>query len=508
MHDDGSSAVSMQDSELCVSNNVVTLPADDFARDDADQEGELRFDDQPRATPASTRPAPTNMLGNSMTGRRVDRAPHLGQSCAKFCIAPISPVGPHRPSVGAVISNDEEASNVSQPTTVDTKTSAGSEQKESPVAACGVVDLTINDYPNEDSEPVANNRTEDDSLTDVEFPTADPGSSSTEPRRKSIERTRRSRLSAGSSPTALEKSLQPVNPGKVVKRNAAPQQPPLTLPPGTSAAPSGRSPSEEDLYYLLLHRYRKREHTEKQLATRLRQLENENTELGQAARQYQQQLQSSNTSANRQAAQIRQQNGNINNIKECYSKIKDFMKKVCDDQLSLKDKAESIDREKQTLRAEYIDLRRDLEDAKNTTATSSNAINKIKGKIAEFRHDAVLLETSLGKTKLDLQNKQSLLTQEQRRNTRFENHIAELTRKHNGFSSEFREGSQRLQDILQGMSGRLGNLEKDIALPAQPPNLPAMDQCVEMLKELTKTETATPADITDMIQVVQALSER
>ena len=442
-----------------------------------------------------------------MTSGRVDSAPPLGQSRASFSIAPISLAGPHRTSLDAALLNGKEAEDESHRITAGTKTSTLNEQKESLVAAYGVVELTVNDHQSGDFEHVSK-VTEDDRLTDVEFPEVNRCSSSIEPRQQSTERTRRSHNSADRTLTNPETPLQPVKPSKVVKRTSTLRQHPSSLPSGTSAAPSGRYPSEEDLYYLLLHRYRKREHTEKQLAARLRQLENENTELCLAAREYQQQLESSNTSSSRQAAEIRAQKAIINDIKDSYSKIKDFMKKVCEDQLNLKDKAHSIDREKQRLRDERDSFRHDLEDTKNTTATSSNAMKKIKAKIAECRQNTVLLETSLRNSKLDLQNKQSLLAQEQRRNVRYENHIAEVTRKHDSFSSVIGHEQQRVWSTLQGIRERLGNLETESAQPAQPPNLPAMDQCVEMLKALTKVETATPADITDMIQAVHVLTER
>ena len=294
-----------------------------------------------------------------------------------------------------------------------------------------------------------------------------------------------------------------------VEKNRTPKQQQLALlPSNNSAVSANRVPSEEDLYFLLLHRYRKRENTEKQLAARLRQVESENTNLCAAAREYQKQLHELGTSSSRQATEIRAQKIVINDIQNGYAKIKDYMTMVYNDQESLKAKAISIDQEKHALRDEHDRIHQAIEEAMDSTTSSSHAIDKLKTHLSEIRHDAAYFEETANKTNLKLRDEQQLLVQERQKSRKYENHIVDITRQQNRLSFTIQQEQQHVLNVVKSIKEKLTGLEVDHATAAVPPNLPALDQCVKMLSALVKVETASPADVTDMIQVVDALTER
>lgn len=294
-----------------------------------------------------------------------------------------------------------------------------------------------------------------------------------------------------------------------VAKNCTPkQQQSALLPSGSSAVSASRVPSEEDLYFLLLHRYRKREYTEKQLAARLRQVEAENTNLCEAAQGYQKQLQDSSTSSSQQAAEIRSQKMVINDLKNRYAKIKDYMTMVYNDLEALKAKAISMGQEKQALRDEHDKIYQVIEEAKNSTTSSSHTLTKLKTHLAEVRHDAAYFEQTVNKTYLKLRDEQRLLVQERQKNRKYENHIVDITRQRDRFSFTIQQEQQHVLNALKSIKEKVSGLEMGHAIAAASRNVPALDQCVELLSALVKVETASPADMTDMIQVVHALTKR
>jgi hypothetical protein len=296
---------------------------------------------------------------------------------------------------------------------------------------------------------------------------------------------------------------------KVVKNRHVPRQQSLSLPSGNSGVPAGRVPSEEDLYFLLLHRYRKREQTEKQLAARLRLVEFQNAELSRTAQEYQQRLESSVAANNKQAAEMRAQKKVIVNIKDGYQKIKEFMKDVYTDQEALKAKATLISQDRQTLRGEREHLRYAIKNVNDATISSNDSMNEFKMRIAEFRQEASHLETSVHDANSKLQNEHLQLVQERARNIKAEKHLEEITRQQKTFSLAIQQEQQYVLSALNIIQTKLSNPEADRPVVApSPPELPALDQCVELLTALAKVETASPADVTDMIHVVRGLVKR
>jgi chromosome segregation ATPase len=278
------------------------------------------------------------------------------------------------------------------------------------------------------------------------------------------------------------------------------------VPHRASVGSTVPAPSEEDLYCLLLHRYRKRESVERNLQVRLRQLEAENMRLSDTTKEYEEKLNMSATTGTKQAARLKAQKIVIDDIKKSYSKIKDFMKGVCEDQETLRGKAAALNQERQKLQDESQGFRYIIEEAQNTTASSRNTVNKIRADFTEVRQQTAYLEISLQEAKLELHNERNLLMQEKQRNARYENHIAELTRKQSDFSSTIQREQQSLLNVLKKIDDKIGYLETKVG-NVPPPDLPALEQCVEMLRVLTKVETASPGDVADMIRVVQGLTE-
>jgi myosin heavy subunit len=296
---------------------------------------------------------------------------------------------------------------------------------------------------------------------------------------------------------------------RVVKNRHVPRQQLSSLPSGNSGVSAGRVPSEEDLYFLLLHRYRKREQTEKQLAARLRQVEIKNAELSQTAQEYQQLLEASEAASNKQADQMRAQKSVIMNIKDGYLRIKEFMKDVYTDQEALKAKATLISQDRQTLHGECEHIRSAIKEASDATISSIDSVNKFKTRIAELCQEALHLETSVHDANSKLQSEHDLLMQEQIRNAKAEKRLDEITRQQKTFNLAIQQEQQHVLSALNRIQSNLSNLDADRdVVAALPPELPALDQCVELLTGLAKVETASPADITDMVHVLRGLAER
>jgi hypothetical protein len=463
---------------------------------------------EPREAPASERPSVSEASMRMTAGLKVDLAPLPKNHFNTMNVAPVLQIDRDKDRApgqsGKVdILNHEDASVA--PSSLAKNGVVFGDKKQTPAREDPpIVDLTTNHSHGGQFD--VRGISEDDRTTQVGSPRNSGHLVSSEPGLRSPCISLRS--STERALPGAKSVLRPLKPMKVVKTSPFPQKQPPSVHPGNSEPSTGRSPSEEDLYYLLLHRLRQREQTDKRLAARQRQLETENSKLSGEVQEYERQLSSSLASGSKQAEEIRAQTAVIHDIKNSYSKIKDFMKRLHEDREILVTKTASIDQERRMLRDEHEQIQYTIVEAKNATTSSANALDKVKTDISEFRQKTALLETSLHDVKLRLRSEQNLLAQERRKNVRYENHIAEITRKQNSFSFTIQQEQQHVLNALKGIRKQLSNLETHHVIPAEPTTLPALDQCVEMLQALTKIETAGPADVTDMIQVVHGLTER
>jgi archaellum component FlaC len=460
---------------------------------------------------APKRHSPQNRSEHHPLGDRIDESSPK-QSRSAINVAPLSRADPpqqHRQRGYSNLQNlvTRTTGDASPSTRAETENSDNAERNGSPEEIHHVVDLTVNDNQEQDTE-LAQGTVEDNSSTNVGSSTEIMPVSSSEQGQESPQTPRHDRVSPGRTQPIPSTPLQLRNRTKVVKENHIPRtQPrlPALRPFGVSTP---RVPSEEDLYFLLLHRFRQRVQADKELTAEKCQLEIKNAKLSETVEEYQQQLNASRASAYEQESQLKKQKADIDDIKNRYPKIKDFMTGVYEDHKGLKSKVDSMKQDKQVLQDERKHIQHAVDEAKNATSLSSRAMAKIRTDLAKLRHETAALEIALHNTKLQLRNEQSLLAQERQRNMKFENHIAEIVRKHNSFSFTVEQGQQHLLNALKGIRERLGDLETGQAVAEEPPSLPALDQCVEMLTSLTQVETASPADVTDMIQAIQGLTER
>ncbi len=468
---------------------------------------------EPDAGPPSKGPSTPDSTRKTTFRQRVEVAPLRKQRPSDLSMAPIlradqDPYDDGRHSTDPAGLSDEKASDASHRVAKIAQISAGKGLVGSLTEMPGVVDLTDDNRRSGQIDVASQSMAEDNSHTQAGAPKGNGHASVSELGQQTPEDSMQGRRSVARESPMKRRPLQPVKQTKVTKRTPIQQQQPSSLPLGISGAPTGSTPSEEDLYYLLLHRYRKREQIEKRLTARLRQLERENGDLCQTAQQTQQQLEASITSGTKQADKLRAQKMAIDEIRNGYLKIKNFMTDVCEDQKILKAKTTSVEKDRQTLRDEHNYLHHSINEAQNATTSSSNTLTKVKRDLAEMRRETAHLEMSLHDARLELRNEQQRLAQEKCRNTKYQNHIVEITRTRDNFNSTVQQGQQHLLNGLKNIKDKFHNLETNQLMAPPPPNLAALDQCVEMLKALTKVETASPADVTDMIQVIQGLTER
>lgn len=464
---------------------------------------------EPREAPASKRPSVSEASMRMTAGLGVDLAPLPKNHFNTMNIAPVVQVDRDKdraPGQGGKVDilNHGDAS-VAPPSLAENAVVSGDKKQTTPAQEDPpIVDLTTDN--NHSGQFDVRGIPKDDRTTQVGSPRNSGHLVSSEPGWRSPCISLRS--STERALPGAKSVLRPLKPMKVVKTSPVPQKQPPSVHPGNPEPSAGRSPSEEDLYYLLLHRLRQREQTDKRLAARQRQLESENSKLSGEVQEYERQLSSSLASSSKQAAEIRDQTAVIHDIRNSYSKIKDFMKRLHEDREILVAKTASIDQERRILRDEHKQIQYTIVEAKNSTTSSANALDKLKTDISESRQKTAFLETSLHDVKLRLRSEQNLLAQERCKNVRYENHIAEITRKQNNFSFTIQQEQQYVLNALKGIRKQLSNLETHHVIPTEPTTLPALEQCVEMLQALTKIETAGPADVTDMIQVVHGLTER
>jgi hypothetical protein len=277
---------------------------------------------------------------------------------------------------------------------------------------------------------------------------------------------------------------------------------------GPVSASRDAAPSEEDLFYLLMHRQRQRKDVEARLSARLKHLETVNTRLSKQNQTYRCQISASYISRDKSAAEASFQKEALENFKTRFQKLKTFVNGLGNDYSALRQYADQIKLSQQSLLNEKEDIYRDVQSCRAGSAASEQSVHSIISNVAEVRQSIAQLEESLAEGRRTLEAESRLLLKEQHKNKRLETYLVQVASTQNRYSSAIQDEQKAVLGQLREISAKVSAVEKATTVELQPLLLHNLDECVRMLTRIHDAERVGPADIAKITHAVSSLSER
>jgi hypothetical protein len=260
-------------------------------------------------------------------------------------------------------------------------------------------------------------------------------------------------------------------------------------------------PSEEDLFYLLMHRQRQRKDAEARIIVRQKQLETANARLGHQNENLQRQLSVACTTRDQSAAEASLQKAAMEDFKARFQKLKGFVNGLINDYSALRQQADQMRNSQQSLINEKEHLYCELQGFQIASAASERAMSNIVSTVAKVRQGIV-------DSKKALEGESHLLSKEQKKNKRLETYLLQVATTQNQYSLAIQNEQKAILDQLRDITSKIHIVEKATTAEPQPLQLPGLDECVRMLTKLHDADRVVPADINQVTDAVRTLSQR
>ena len=312
------------------------------------------------------------------------------------------------------------------------------------------------------------------------------------------------------SAAARAEHQKPVLNGRVAKhptpRTRVRQPPPQGSPRPASTATS--QPTEEDMLFLLMHRYRCAKDRELDLAASHKQLQVHNSRLHEQSRTWQQKLAAANAHTERQELAISAYKAEIENFKSRFTKFKDYAKNLAKDHTELGAALKKIRSSQSDITREKDGIRSDLESLKQATASTNKVLGGLVPKISATAHELRPLEQALRTADEKAKINEANLKHERLRNNRIEAQILNSQQIQEQLSLSSMQEYRTAAVYLDELCHTILQLGKIITKKIQPKDTPGVEQCLNLLKALKEKQSAGITTLAETKTVVNAVSER
>ncbi|KAL1960379.1 hypothetical protein VTO42DRAFT_8339 [Malbranchea cinnamomea] len=151
-------------------------------------------------------------------------------------------------------------------------------------------------------------------------------------------------------------------------------------------------PSEEDLFYMLIHRLKRRDEAEAASAALREQLQERLNKIGEENRALTAQVKQAMILSNKQQAELASQRSLIERWKAKFGKLRSLIKVIGDDQESLRVEGQRLKMTQHSLHEEKDRVFEQLKAISSATETVEQKWSNRKQQLGDIRHDAAALE--------------------------------------------------------------------------------------------------------------------
>ena len=281
------------------------------------------------------------------------------------------------------------------------------------------------------------------------------------------------------------------------------------MAPHSSATPVPvGQPSEADLFYMLIHKLKRRDEAEaasvalrEQVEERLRKAGDENraltAQLNQAVIRYKE-----------QETELTSQRELIERWKIKFGRLRNIVKAIGDDQAALQQEGQRLKSAQGSLLHEQGQFREQMGTITNTTEAMGQKLSNQRRQLSDIRNAAADLEGSIVQLKSQLTDREYSLTRERNRVARLESHIESVSKAHLRFAKAIQTGQTasilKVEGLYELIHSFSGNLVADLMAKIKP----HFDASIEMLKSLEGRESVDTGQLKQMEALVKDLDHQ
>lgn len=318
--------------------------------------------------------------------------------------------------------------------------------------------------------------------------------------------------SCRAGPTEGPKSLPPSSPSaRISKRQTTPR----TRPNSRSRSPSNPSvptmtpqASEEDLFYLLIHKMRQREESDRAAAGLKKKQEAEIVEITQVNQKLRHQLKEAELRCQRQETAINTNRDLTERWRVKFEKLKTFTNGIGKCYEDLRKDGQVIKSAQAALREEKQHMQDNLAKIHDDAKMIGEQCLQQKAQVAAIRHEVNSLEQALVVRGDLVKEKDKLIIQERNRVIGLENFIRSYSSKQQKQAASIEQKQSETLTKINSMSGHMESCWKTSHSALKAELESAVGSCLELLRSLSSRETAKSTDVTILSNCISALSSR
>ena len=274
---------------------------------------------------------------------------------------------------------------------------------------------------------------------------------------------------------------------------------------GNAGAPI---PSEEDLFFLLMHRNRRVKERELELAASYKQLQAQNSRLHEQAQANRQQLGAAHAHQKQQETDIDMYRAEIEEFKARFTKFKEYAKELANDHVELRSSMKQIRSTQSEIVAAKDYIVQDVVLLKHASTGIEQKYDGLVSKIKAVAREVGPLEHTLHVAEEKARVNDAYLHHERLRNNRTETRILQMQKQQEHLSvaarQEYRSAAAYLDELCQTVL-RLGSI---CAKRLQPTDPPGVEKCLTLLQTMMETQGLGNATLVDTKDLVGALTTR
>ena len=260
-----------------------------------------------------------------------------------------------------------------------------------------------------------------------------------------------------------------------------------------NASPTSVVPSEEDLLYVLMHRYRQRGEAANRSMTKIKTLEHRNFEL----HAQHEDLHKQRDDALASAAEANEKYGllqtNVEDFKAKYSKVKRCARASWEGMVALREHTSVRDEVFQELRQLGEEVNASLRDVKSGVQVAQKTLKTEKAVLSAVRSEALVAASESAATSQDLLSATKRIKELTREKNRFEANIISLQHAQQNLTHEANQSNQDVGKTLARMNNRLDGIERAALYPSLVPA--TVDECLKLLQSIAQEKQATTEEL-------------
>lgn len=312
------------------------------------------------------------------------------------------------------------------------------------------------------------------------------------------------------NPGPLDVRSSSTQPSKVVKRQskARGKSPEFARENGLSIQENSSQPSEEDLFYLLIHRLRQREDSEAASTALREQMETQIQEMTRANEDLQTQLEQAHHKSLSQEAEIGSHRGLVDRWKVKFGKLRAFITGMGNDYECLRREGQAIKSAQETLTGERKVINDSLKHLHETTGRIEQQCGKHQAQFTEICHDLGSLQQTLALAQGKVTDGKRLLLQEKRRVSMLENFIRDHSTKQQSQATLIQQQQVDTSNKLDTFFGHVQKCWDDSHSALKSELQPGLGECLKLVRLLCDRDFIKSSDLESVHDNITSLSSR